>query len=74
MVWSPDKIVQFPLTSCHFLQHDRLVYSVRLDLMLNSHNSSVDMSYSQLCALLEIQISPVFIQLQHQIEAKLVAL
>ena len=30
-------------------------------------NSNVDMSYSQLCALLEI--SPVFVQIQHQVEA-----
>ena len=33
-------------------------------------NSNVDMSYLQLCALLEIQIWPVFIQIsQYEVEA-----
>ena len=32
-------------------------------------NFSVDMSYSQLCALLMIPISPVFMQIQYQIKA-----
>ena len=36
------------------------MYSVSLDLMLNIRNSYVDMSYSRLRSLLEIQISPVF--------------
>ena len=30
------------------------------------------MSYSQLCVLLEIQISPVFMNIQHQVEARTV--
>ena len=29
----------------------------------------MDMSYSQLCVLLEIQVSPVFMQIQHEVEA-----
>ena len=32
-------------------------------------NSNVDMSYSQFCELSKIKISPVFMQMRHQVEA-----